>query len=71
MGLGIGTIAEVAKQSMGGKQKEGMHMLFSLLSVLCSSFLPYHLKYAFAYFQPSPGSQSFTFGTALVNVLID
>lgn len=57
VGLGIGTIAEVAKQSLGGKQKEGLRMLFSLLLVFSSSFPPSLLKYASAPFQLSPGSQ--------------
>lgn len=58
VGLGIGTIAEVAKQSLGGKQKEGLQMLSSLLLVLSSSFPPSLLKPASAPFQLSPGCQS-------------
>lgn len=34
VGLGIGAIAEVAKQSLGGKQKGGEDILTSLFSVL-------------------------------------
>lgn len=37
VGLGIGAIAEVAKQSLGGKQKGGEDILTSLLRVLSSS----------------------------------
>lgn len=35
VGIGIGTIAEVVKQSLGGKQKGGMLMQFSLLLPYC------------------------------------
>lgn len=65
MGLGIGTIAEVAKQSLGGKQKEGVHLLFSLSSA--PLFFHPFLKYASAPFQLSPGLQLFTFGTTLLS----
>lgn len=34
VGIGIGTIAEVVKQSLGGKQKGGM-LCFSLLLLCC------------------------------------